>query len=157
VTSVAFGFIRNFHQAVFLRVIEGAVNGNTAIIRTMVSEVVEERRYVYPGLGRRRRMLFSHEICSFQTKAFILMPMCYNVAVIVSPMMAGLLANLAESYPKYFGENPFLRRFPYAPPAIASGLVVLFALLLVFFCLREVCDPISRLSPSLCTNKSNTT
>lgn len=92
-------------------------------------------------------MPFSDErMCSFQPKAFILMPMCYNVAVIVSPMMAGLLANLAGSYPQYFGENLFLRRFPYAPPAIASGLIVLLALVLVFFCLREVCAPVSRLS-----------
>lgn len=79
------------------------------------------------------------------------MPMSYNLACIVSPMMAGLLANLPESYPQHFSENHFLRRFPYAPPAIASGCVVFLALILVFFCLREVCFLISMLSTFFCT------
>ncbi len=47
-STLAFGFIRDFRQAIILRLIEGAVNGNTAMIRTMVSEVVKERRFVIP-------------------------------------------------------------------------------------------------------------
>ncbi|KAI9150091.1 Major facilitator superfamily multidrug transporter mfsB [Paramyrothecium foliicola] len=117
ISTVAFGFIQNYRQAVFLRLIEGAVNGNTAMIRTMVSEIVKERRY--------------------QAKAFVLMPMAYNVAAISSPMVAGFLADLAGQYPDTFGNIAFLRRFPYAPPAIASGSVVLIAFLLVFFTLVE--------------------
>ncbi|KAI3326732.1 major facilitator superfamily transporter [Xylariaceae sp. AK1471] len=117
ISTLAFGFIRDFRQALILRLIEGAVNGNTAMIRTMVSEVVKERRY--------------------QAKAFILMPMCYNTAAISSPIVAGLLANLAGQYPESFGQISFFRQFPYAPPAIASALVVLTAFLLAFFTLKE--------------------
>ncbi|KAI1089667.1 major facilitator superfamily domain-containing protein [Rostrohypoxylon terebratum] len=116
--TAAFGFVRDFRQAVILRLLEGAVNGNTAMIRTMVSEVVKERHY--------------------QAKAFVLMPLAYNIAVIVSPMVAGLLADLASQYPQSFGQISFFRQFPYAPPAIVSALVTLAAFLFVFFKLKEV-------------------
>ncbi|KAH8655508.1 major facilitator superfamily domain-containing protein [Xylariales sp. PMI_506] len=116
-STIAFGFISDFRQAIILRVVEGAVNGNTAMVRTMVSEIIKERRY--------------------QAKAFILMPFCYNIAVITSPMVAGLLADLPGQYPETFGQISFLRRFPYAPPAIASSMVVLVAFLLAFFKLKE--------------------
>ncbi|OTA98014.1 hypothetical protein M426DRAFT_326315 [Hypoxylon sp. CI-4A] len=115
--TLAFGFVRDFRQAVVIRLLEGAVNGNTAMIRTMVSEVVKERRY--------------------QAKAFVLMPLAYNIAAIISPMVAGLLADLAGQYPQSFGQLSFFRRFPYAPPAMASASVVLMAFLLVFFKLKE--------------------
>jgi hypothetical protein len=63
------------------------------------------------------------------------MPICYNVAAITSPVVAGLLANYASN-----SELPFFRRFPYALPAIASASVALIAFLLVFFKLEEVCS-----------------
>lgn len=44
VGCVLFGFITNFKQALALRILEGLVNGNVATIRTMVSEVVVEKR-----------------------------------------------------------------------------------------------------------------
>ncbi len=51
-STLAFGFISDFRQAIVIRLVEGAVNGNTAMIRTMVSEVVKERRYVVPSFVR---------------------------------------------------------------------------------------------------------
>ncbi|KAI1176851.1 major facilitator superfamily domain-containing protein [Nemania sp. FL0916] len=111
-STLAFGFITDFRQAIVIRLVEGAVNGNTAMIRTMVSEVIKERRY--------------------QAKAFILMPICYNVAAITSPVIAGLLANVGTN-----SDLPFFRRFPYSLPAIASASVALAAFLFVFFKLKE--------------------
>ncbi|KAI1752010.1 major facilitator superfamily domain-containing protein [Xylaria castorea] len=111
-STLAFGFISDFRQAIIIRLIEGALNGDTAMIRTMVSEVIKERRY--------------------QAKAFILMPICYNVAAITSPVVAGLLANYSSN-----SELPFFRRFPYSLPAIASASVAFVAFVLVFFKLKE--------------------
>ncbi|KAI0449778.1 major facilitator superfamily domain-containing protein [Xylaria acuta] len=111
-STLAFGFISDFRQAIVIRLIEGALNGNTAMIRTMVSEVIKERRY--------------------QAKAFILMPICYNVAAIISPVVAGLLANIGSN-----SELPFFRRFPYSLPAIASSSVAFIAFVFVFFTLKE--------------------
>ncbi|KAI1264372.1 major facilitator superfamily domain-containing protein [Xylariaceae sp. FL1019] len=111
-STLAFGFITDFRQAVAIRLIEGAVNGNTAMIRTMVSEVIKERRY--------------------QAKAFILMPMCYNVAAITAPVVAGLLANISSK-----SDQTFFKKFPYSLPAIGSASVAFVAFVLVFFLLKE--------------------
>lgn len=46
---LAFGFSRTFVQAVFFRVLGGALNGNVGVMRTMVSEIVKEKKYVFPG------------------------------------------------------------------------------------------------------------
>ncbi|KAG8158000.1 hypothetical protein KVR01_012272 [Diaporthe batatas] len=56
IASTAFGFIRNFHQALALRVIEGLLNGNIAVMRTMVSEVVQDKRRVASGLAEQEEM-----------------------------------------------------------------------------------------------------
>ncbi|OHW99224.1 major facilitator superfamily transporter [Colletotrichum incanum] len=122
VGCVAFGFITNFKQALALRILEGLVNGNVATVRTMVSEVVVEKR--------------------FQPHAFLLLPISFNVAAMTSPLMAGQLADLAGKYPEIFGDNDFLKAWPYAPPALLSGFIMLLAFFSVFFFLEETLEPL---------------
>lgn len=55
-----------------------------------------------------------------------------------SPLMAGQLADLPGKYPERFGNNAFLKAWPYAPPALMSGFFLLLAFLGVFFFLEEV-------------------
>ncbi|KAF6793406.1 major facilitator superfamily transporter [Colletotrichum sojae] len=127
---VLFGFITNFKQALALRILEGLVNGNVATIRTMVSEVVVEKR--------------------FQPHAFLLLPISFNVAAMTSPLMAGQLADLPGKYPERFGNNAFLKAWPYAPPALMSGFFLLVAFLGVFFFLEETLEPIkNRYDPGI--------
>lgn len=52
VTGVSFGFITKFWHALALRAIEGIFNGNVAIARTMISEVVKEKKLVPRSLPR---------------------------------------------------------------------------------------------------------
>jgi MFS family permease len=67
--------------------------------------------------------------------------MCFNIGVIIGPILGGLLADPAGSYPKIFGHIKFLQRFPYAPPNILSAFFLFSAALGVFFGLSEVCLP----------------
>lgn len=60
------------------------------------------------------------------------------MAVIVSPVMAGQLADLAGRFPQKFGHVGFLKRYPFAPPVLLDGLILFIALLMVFFFLEEV-------------------
>lgn len=55
-----------------------------------------------------------------------------------SPLMAGQLADLPGKYPDKFGNNAFLKAWPYAPPALVSGFIMLLAFFAVFFFLEEV-------------------
>ena len=57
----------------------------------------------------------------------------------MGPILGGLLADPAGSYPSIFGHVKFLRLFPYAPPNILSAFFLFSAGLGVFFGLREVC------------------
>ena len=59
VSCVGFGFSRTFWQTMVWRTLGGALNGNVGVIRTMISEIVKEKR--------------------FQSRAFLLLPMCFNI------------------------------------------------------------------------------
>ncbi len=51
-SALGMGFSRSLAMAFFFRFLAGALNGNVGVLRTMISEVVVERRYVHE-LGRR--------------------------------------------------------------------------------------------------------
>lgn len=59
VSCVGFGFSRSFWQAMVCRTLGGALNGNVGVMRTMISEIIKEKR--------------------FQSRAFLLLPMCFNI------------------------------------------------------------------------------
>ena len=59
ISCVGFGFSRTFWQAMVFRTLGGSLNGNVGVMRTMISEIIEEKR--------------------FQSRAFLLLPMCFNI------------------------------------------------------------------------------
>ena len=61
VSCVGFGFSRTFWQAMVCRTLGGALNGNVGVMRTMISEIIEKKR--------------------FQSRAFLLLPMCFNIGM----------------------------------------------------------------------------
>jgi len=64
--------------------------------------------------------------------------MCFNVGVIIGPILGGLLADPAGTYPKLFGHIAFFKKFPYAAPNLLSAFFLLCASLGVFLGLTEV-------------------
>lgn len=58
-SCVGFGFSGTFWQAMVCRTLGGALNGNVGVMRTMISEIIKEKR--------------------FQSRAFLLLPMCFNI------------------------------------------------------------------------------
>ena len=83
ISSVGFGFSRSFAWAVFWRTLGGALNGNVGVMRTMISEIIKEKR--------------------FQSRAFLLLPMCFNIGICPSKIRHA------------FG-LPFFRRHHWASP-----------------------------------------
>lgn len=61
VSCVGFGFSRTFWQAMVFRTLGGTLNGNVGVMRTMISEIIKEKR--------------------FQSRAFLLLPMCFNIGI----------------------------------------------------------------------------
>ncbi len=44
VSSIGYGFSQTYAQALFFRILSGAFNGNVGVMRTMISEIVKEKR-----------------------------------------------------------------------------------------------------------------
>ncbi|KAK0707600.1 major facilitator superfamily domain-containing protein [Lasiosphaeris hirsuta] len=120
VSCTGFGFSTSFWQALFFRSLGGITNGNVGVLRTMISEIVREKKY--------------------QSRAFLLLPMTFNIGVIIGPILGGLLSDPAGSYPGLFGDVEFFRRFPYATPNILSAFFLFSAIVGVWLCLEETLE-----------------
>lgn len=46
VSCIGVGFSRSFAQALFFRACAGCLNGNAGVMRTMISEIIKEKKYV---------------------------------------------------------------------------------------------------------------
>ncbi len=91
--------------------------------RRSISEIVREKKY--------------------QSRAFLLLPMTFNIGVIVGPILGGLLSDPAGSYPELFGNVEFFKRFPYAAPNLLSAFILFCAWMSIWFGLEEVSGPFS--------------
>ncbi|KAL8306046.1 hypothetical protein RB600_008769 [Gaeumannomyces tritici] len=119
ISTIGYGFSTTFQQALFFRVLGGITNGNVGVLRTMISETVYEKKY--------------------QSRAFLLLPLTFNIGTIIGPMLGGQLADLAGTYPDVFGHMDFFVKYPFAPPNIVSAFILLCGLLSAWLCLEEVC------------------
>ncbi|KAF2993001.1 hypothetical protein E8E13_000050 [Curvularia kusanoi] len=123
---VGFGFSQSFPMAVACRCLGGVLNGNIGVMRTMISEIIKEKKY--------------------QSRAFLILPMTFNIGVIIGPILGGILADPVGSYPSVFGPGSFIggkdgvywmQKWPYALPNIMSATFLLFSALSVIFFLEE--------------------
>lgn len=87
------------------------------ILRTTVAEMVPQR--------------------SLQPRAFSLLPLVWQIGSIVGPVLGGALASPVTKLPGLFGENKFLRRFPFALPNLVNGVVFTIGLLTGILFLKE--------------------
>ncbi|TVY21464.1 putative membrane protein, partial [Lachnellula arida] len=116
-SCIGFGFSKSFAQALVFRSLGGALNGNVGVMRTMISEIIREKK--------------------FQSRAFLLLPMCANIGVIIGPMIGGITSDPVASYPSLFGGVAWLERYPYSPPQVISACILCAAAIAVFFGLEE--------------------
>lgn len=67
ISCLGFGFSKTFWQALFFRCLGGVTNGNVGVLRTMISEIVREKKYrrsmisQFPTLGKKDKV---PECCS---------------------------------------------------------------------------------------------
>ncbi|KAI9734171.1 MAG: hypothetical protein M1818_006622 [Claussenomyces sp. TS43310] len=122
VSCLGYGFATSFVEAAIYRILGGAINGSVGIIRTMISEITVEKKY--------------------QSRAFLLLPLSFNVANLLGPVMGGLLSEPATSYPTIFGVGSslgfqWLETYPYALPSIINAIFLFIVTAAVFFGLEE--------------------
>ncbi|KAJ5490925.1 hypothetical protein N7539_002492 [Penicillium diatomitis] len=126
ISCLGVAFATSFAQAVFWRSFGGAINGTVGIIRTMIAENVKEKKY--------------------HSRAFLILPVGFNVASLFGPVMGGLLADPVRSYPRLFGPNSsfggetgvqWLVKYPYALPMLANFFFMSSCAALVGYGLEE--------------------
>jgi hypothetical protein len=70
-SMIGFGFSHSFAVAVVFRCMGGVLNGNIGVMRTLISEIIKEKKY--------------------QSRAFSILPMTFNMGVIIGPILGTLL------------------------------------------------------------------
>ncbi|KAJ5096838.1 hypothetical protein N7456_007559 [Penicillium angulare] len=126
VSCLGVAFSTSFAQAVFWRSFGGAINGTVGIIRTMIAENVKEKKY--------------------HSRAFLILPIGFNVAALFGPVMGGMMADPVKSYPLLFGPNSsfggehgvqWLEKYPYSLPMLANFIFLGACACLVGYGLEE--------------------
>ncbi|KAI9692256.1 MAG: hypothetical protein M1822_006486 [Bathelium mastoideum] len=119
------GFATTFVQAAVWRVLGGGINGTVGAARTMLAESVPKQ---------------------YHSRAFLLLPLAFNIANMVGPVLGSMLVDPVSSFPRYFGPNSlfggpdgvqWMLRHPYALTNLMSGILQFICAGFVFLYLRE--------------------
>jgi MFS family permease len=125
VSCIGVAFSTSFAAAVVWRFLGGAVNGTVGAARTTLAETVDKK---------------------YHSRAFLLLPLAFNIANIFGPILGGLLADPVTAYPTLFGPNsilggqhgvPWLIEYPYAAANLLSALLLFMDAAWIFLGLRE--------------------
>ncbi|KAF2871182.1 major facilitator superfamily domain-containing protein [Massariosphaeria phaeospora] len=116
-SSIAFGMAQNFWQALLARFIGGALNGNVAIMQTMVAEMVKNP---------------AHEPRAYATQPFV-----WTIGGIIGSAMGGFLAQPANFFPNTFSQDGIFGRFPYLLPNLVAAVGIFAAIIQGMFFLEE--------------------
>ena len=116
ISCVGIAFSKSFAAAVVWRCLGGAINGTVGAARTTLAETVEKR---------------------YHSRAFLLLPLAFNIANIFGPILGGLLADPVKAYPGLFGGISWLEKYPYAAPNLLSAILLLLDAGWIFVGLRE--------------------
>lgn len=127
ISCLGFGFSHSFVSAAIFRTLGGVLNSNVGVLRTMIAEIIVEKKY--------------------QSRAFLLLPMCFNIGVIIGPILGGSLADPVHNLPQLFGPGSlfggkngvwWMQQWPFAPPNVLSAIFLFASFMAVFFGLDEV-------------------
>lgn len=119
---VLFGLAKAFWWAVVARCLAGALNGNVAVVKSTVAELVPKE---------------------YHPIAFSSLSVVWSLGVTVGPFLGGYLSQPAKEYPSVFGPDApwgfggFWETYPYFLPCLVSGAITWSAILLGFFQLQE--------------------
>ncbi|KAH9945280.1 MFS general substrate transporter [Epithele typhae] len=118
-----FGLSKTFWGAVVSRSLNGALNGNIGVMKSMLAEITDPSNIA---------------------QAYAFMPIAWSTGATLGPIIGGSLSRPAERYPSVFGESEFFKAYPYFLACAIPATFSLCACLTTFFFLKEtVRSPVS--------------
>ncbi|KAI0159651.1 major facilitator superfamily domain-containing protein [Xylariaceae sp. FL1272] len=117
ISSLIFGLAEQYWVALLARFVGGALNGNVAVMQTMVAEMVK---------------VPEHEPAAYATQPFV-----WTLGGIIGSAMGGFLAQPAVFYPDLFPADGLFGRYPYLLPNLVSVVIIVIAILQGVFFLEE--------------------
>lgn len=117
--TIMFGFSTNIYLAVFSRLLAGILNGNVGVMRTIIAELVADKK-------------------EYQARAFAVMPITFNIGTVLGPIIGGWLADPFTNAPhSIWTKFGIFKAFPYLLPNVFPIPMVVLAFFLCLFFLRE--------------------
>ncbi|KZT20436.1 member of major facilitator superfamily multidrug-resistance, DHA1 sub-family [Neolentinus lepideus HHB14362 ss-1] len=123
ISMYCFGLSRTFWGLVLSRCLNGALNGNIGVIKSMMAELTDSTNIA---------------------QAYAYMPISWSTGSTLGPIIGGMLSRPAERFPNLFGHNTFLKKYPYFLPCAVPATFTIIAWFVTFFFLKEtVKSPVS--------------
>ncbi|KAH8105680.1 hypothetical protein DFH11DRAFT_1882865 [Phellopilus nigrolimitatus] len=110
-----FGLSRSFRGLVLPRSLNGALNGNIGVIKSMLAEMNDETNLA---------------------RAFAYHPIPWSTGCTICP--PPMLSRLAERFPGLFGNSDFLKTYPYFLPCAIPAMFSFLVWIVTYMFLREV-------------------
>ncbi|KAH7396437.1 major facilitator superfamily domain-containing protein [Pyrenochaeta sp. MPI-SDFR-AT-0127] len=120
-SSIVFGMAPTYWVALLARFIGGALNGNVAIMQTMVAEMVKNP---------------AHEPRAYATQPFV-----WTLGGIIGSTMGGFLAQPSKFYPHLFPKDGLFGRYPYLLPNLVAAIGIILAIFQGILFLEETLVP----------------
>ncbi|KAG8765864.1 hypothetical protein FRC12_007240, partial [Ceratobasidium sp. 428] len=102
VSIFTFGLSKTFAGLVFTRALSGALNGNIAVSKSMMTELTDETN---------------------QAQCFAFLPIVWSAGSTLGPFLGGTLSHPASLVPSLF-DTPFWNKYPYFLPCLVTAIFV---------------------------------
>ncbi|EIN04049.1 MFS general substrate transporter [Punctularia strigosozonata HHB-11173 SS5] len=125
-SMIFFGLSRTYWTLVLSRCLNGLLNGNIGVMKSMIGEISDSSNIA---------------------QAFALMPVTWAAGVSIGPMIGGSLSRPHDTWPHVFS-HPFWQQYPYFLPCFVSAVFSAFVFVIVLLFLKETVQKEHRPEPS---------
>ncbi|KAL0577973.1 hypothetical protein V5O48_004009 [Marasmius crinis-equi] len=116
ISMYCFGLSRTFWGLVMSRALNGALNGNIGVIKSIVAEITDSTNIA---------------------QAYAFMPIAWSTGGVLGPIIGGALSRPADQFPGVFGHSEFLKKYPYFLPCAVPATFSAVAWVVTFLFLKE--------------------
>ncbi|EGN95009.1 hypothetical protein SERLA73DRAFT_113718 [Serpula lacrymans var. lacrymans S7.3] len=116
ISMFCFGLSKTFWGLVLSRCLNGALNGNIGVMKSLVAEITDSTNMPH---------------------AYAYLPMAWSTGGALGPLIGGTLERPAERFPNIFGQSAFFKTYPYFLPCAIPAIFSMVCLFVSLFFLKE--------------------